>query len=310
MKKRLISLITLCTLFFNFFACCFSFADSPTDIIYNILNNDNGSSSKTGVDVIDTILSNDDSTQSIIKINKKDKKTNIKIIKKESAKDVNEDSIKKEVEKVSNNHKNKNAYLLGLDISKHNGIVNWKEIKKAGIKVVIFRAGYGPRANSDIYFKQNIEGAIKAGMLIGIYWFSYAYTNNMAINEAKQCIKTIEPYRDKITLGVYYDFEYDSTSYASKNGVTVGMNRASSMADAFCSTIQDNGYKAGIYTNIDYANNYFSKSVMSKYLVWIAQWTKNCTYHNSYVMWQRSDSFNISGEKFDLDYFYFNRFFK
>ena len=82
MKKRLISLITLCALFFNFFTCCFSFAYNPTDVIYNIINNDNNSPSKTGVDVIDTILSNNDSTQSIIEVNNKEKKTNIKIIKK------------------------------------------------------------------------------------------------------------------------------------------------------------------------------------------------------------------------------------
>ena len=80
------------------------------------------------------------------------------------------------------------------------------------------------------------------------------------------------------------------------------------MADTFCTTIKNKGFRTGIYTNIDYANNYFSKEVLNKYHTWIAQWTSTCTYKDHYIMWQCTDNFRINGKKFDLNRLYINRY--
>lgn len=225
--------------------------------------------------------------------------------------EVEKDVVKKERDKTPKSLKNKqgdeNSYILGLDISKHNGEINWKSLKEAGIEFVIIRAGYG-RNVVDVRFHENIKNAIANDMIVGIYWFSYAYTVDMAREEAEMCLKTIEPYKEDIYLPIFYDFEYDSVRYANNNGVAITRSKATAFADAFCQTIKRGGYPCGIYTNIDYANRYFTREVLDKYHTWIAQWTRACTYKHKYILWQRTDNFTILNRKFDLNYFYFNRY--
>lgn len=203
--------------------------------------------------------------------------------------------------------RNSNKYILGLDVSKWNGTIDWKAVKKAGIQFVIIRAGYGT-GYVDPYFKRNIEAAIENNLLIGVYWFSYSHTFQGAKLEAKKCIKTISPYKEHITLPVFWDFEYDSVNYAKKNGHSISKNLASGMADTFCTTINSKGFRAGIYTNIDYSNRYFLKDVLAKYHTWIAQWTSNCTYKEHYIMWQCSDNYYIGNKRYDLNKLYIDRY--
>ena len=202
---------------------------------------------------------------------------------------------------------NDRSYILGVDISKWNGKVDWEALKKANIQFVIIRAGYSTYY-VDPYFKSNIENAIKNNMIVGVYWFSYAHSYQGAKLEADKCYKTIKPYKDKIKLPVFFDFEYDSVNVARRKGYHINKKLASGIADTFCTTIKSKGLQAGIYTNIDYANNYFSKEVLAKYHTWIAQWTSTCTYKEHYIMWQCTDNFRINGKKFDLNRLYINRY--
>ena len=213
--------------------------------------------------------------------------------------------VKKEIDKKA--IKNSNKYILGLDVSKWNGTIDWKAVKKAGIQFVIIRAGYGT-GYVDPYFKRNIEAAIENNLLIGVYWFSYSHTFQGAKLEAEKCIKTISPYKEHITLPVFWDFEYDSVDYAKKNGHYIDKNLASGMADTFCTTINSKGFRAGIYTNIDYSNRYFLKDVLAKYHTWIAQWTSKCTYKEHYIMWQCSDNYYIGNKRYDLNRLYIDRY--
>lgn len=199
--------------------------------------------------------------------------------------------------------------LTGIDISKWNGDIDWKAVKESGIEFVIIRAGYGT-GYVDPYFKQNIKAAIENDMLIGIYWFSYAYTPQLAKAEAEKCYKTIKPYKKHISLPVFWDFEYDSVNRAKKKGRSIDKSLASNMADTFCTTIKNKGFHTGIYCNIDYSRNYFTKDVLSKYHTWIAQWTNNCTYTSNYIIWQCSSTYSIKGKYFDLNYLYYEKYKK
>lgn len=204
-------------------------------------------------------------------------------------------------------NKNYDDYVLGVDVSKWNGTINWKDLKEANIKFVIIRAGYGGN-NIDPRFNENIENAIKNNMLIGVYWFSYALNNKEAIQEARMCNKVIKKYKKHIDLPVFWDFEYDSVDYAKKRNVTITKDMATSMADVFCSTIAKLGYRTGIYCNLDYINRYFKQEMLSKYHVWIAQWNNSCVYKDKYILWQYTDRLNIGGKLFDGNKFYFNRY--
>ena len=263
---------------------------SPTDQIYNILNRGSNKSNITN--------------PLLLKALNKDTSKNVKIIsEKDEFKETQENQGKDSSKKTFNDK----SYILGLDVSKWNGNIDWKAVKKAGIEFVIIRAGYGT-GYVDPYFKKNIEAAIDNNLLIGVYWFSYAHTYQQANLEAQKCYKTIKPYKGKIDLPVFWDFEYDSVNYAKKNGYSINKNLASGMADTFCTTIKNKGFRAGIYTNIDYANNYFTQEVLSKYHTWIAQWTSTFTYKGHYIIWQCSDSYYINNKRFDLNRLYYDRY--
>ncbi|MCC3868597.1 GH25 family lysozyme [Terrisporobacter mayombei] len=197
------------------------------------------------------------------------------------------------------------ATIKGIDVSKHNGNINWKKVKDDGINFVIIRAGYGS-STVDEKFEEYIKGAIEENIDVGIYWFSYAISEEKARIEAVKCMEVIKPYKDKITYPVFYDFEYDSVSYAKKQGVSINKTKATAFAYAFLKEIEKGGYIPGLYTNIDFSNNYFFKSLQRDYDLWIAQYTSRCSYSEPHVMWQYSESGRVSGINgdVDLDYCY------
>lgn len=190
--------------------------------------------------------------------------------------------------------------LKGIDVSKHNGVIKWMDVKYH-IDFAMLRAGYG-KNNIDSMFNRNATECERHGIPYGVYWFSYAYTPEMARNEAKYCLEIISEYNP--TFPVCFDFEYDSTAYAKKNGVTVTKKLMCDMAIAFLSEIEKAGYYAMNYTNIDYLNKGFS-SLTSKYDTWLAQWSVK-TPSKPCGIWQYSDSGKVAGiaGKVDMNYSY------
>ena len=262
-------------------------AQEPVDIIYDIINKDDHK--KSGLDLINSIIGKDS------KVNKE----KVKVIK-------NKRELDKEIKesKKKDNKKTEKRQLKGIDVSKWNGRIDWKKVKKAGIDFCIIRTGYSKTV--DYKFKYNIEEAIENGLQIGVYHFSYATTNAKAKEEAEFCLELIKPYRKYITLGVWFDYEYDSVSYSRRYGVYPTKKSVTSLAKTFCSTVEKNGYSTGIYTNLDFSSNYFTKEVLNKYPTWIAVWGK-MNYHGKYVMWQYTDSGRVDGihGKVDMNIFYY-----
>lgn len=181
----------------------------------------------------------------------------------------------------------------GIDISKYQGNVNFDKIKKAGIKFVIIRAGWG-QGNIDPKFKRNIEECNKKEIPCGVYWFSYAYTTEMAKREAQSALKTVTPY--KLDYPIWFDFEYDSVSYAAKKGVNVTKKLASDIARTFMQTVSEAGYQTGNYTNLDFSKRMFGEDIMNNYDVWAARYTdKKVDIVNSADLWQYSSKGEIDG---------------
>lgn len=251
-------------------------AQEPVDIIYDIINKDDHK--KSGLDLINSIIGKDSKVD----------KEKVKVIK-------NKRELDKEIKesKKKDNKKTEKRQLKGIDVSKWNGRIDWKKVKKAGIDFCIIRTGYSKTV--DHKFKYNIEKAIENGLQIGVYHFSYATTNAKAKEEAEFCLKLIKPYRKYITLGVWFDYEYDSVSYSRRYGVYPTKKSVTSLAKTFCSTVEKNGYSTGIYTNLDFSSNYFTKEVLNKYPTWIACWQNKMTYKGDFVMWQYTDSGRVDG---------------
>lgn len=180
-----------------------------------------------------------------------------------------------------------------IDISEWQGKIDFKKVKAAGVNGVVIRAGYG-KGNDDSNFKDYIEGAIASGIeYIGVYWFSYAYNVDLATQEAQFCNATVLPYKDKLNLGIYFDWEYDSMKYAKKLGINCGKALITDMAVAFCKKITELGYKAGYYLNKDYSQNYIDESKLKDYRRWYA-WYNEDKPANTYL-WQYTSKGEVSG---------------
>lgn len=177
-----------------------------------------------------------------------------------------------------------------IDVSYHNGAINFEKVKADGIDGVIIRAGYG-RGHIDKKFHDYIEACNKLDIPVGIYWFSYAFSVGMARQEAEHCLAAIRKY--KVDLPVFFDWEYDSMSYAKKNGVNPGKSLITLMNAAFCKVIAAAGYKAGFYFNLDYARHLIDVPAVGPYVTWYARYASAPAYDCD--LWQYTSGGHVSG---------------
>lgn len=180
--------------------------------------------------------------------------------------------------------------LKGIDVSSHQGDIDWGVVKNS-INFAIIRAGFG-KNNTDEKALQNVKGCEDNGIPFGLYWFSYAYTVEMARKEAQYLLEFVKGHTPLLPL--YFDFEYDSDKYANKNGVTVTPKLLCDMATAFCEELENAGYYAGIYANNDYIKNHYGEQIFTKYDLWYAQWGVNSPNRNV-KMWQSTSDGKIAG---------------
>lgn len=157
------------------------------------------------------------------------------------------------------------GYRMGVDVSQWQGNIDWEKAKAAGIEFAMLRAGFGQNS-VDPQFKRNITECNRLGIPCGVYWFSYAYTADMANREAQCVLKTVEPYR--LEYPIAFDFEGDSADYALKKGVTVTRTLVSAFARAFCGEIAAGKYSPMVYTNPDYLSRYYDAEIPKEFDIW------------------------------------------
>lgn len=191
---------------------------------------------------------------------------------------------------------------LGIDVSYHQGKIDWQKVKASGIDFVIIRAGYG-RDNIDKQFVNNVNGCIENNIPFGVYWFIYGVNAEEAIQNATKCHDVIKQYQDKITMRVWCDLEYDTDRNALKRGVTLTKDVRTEMIVAFCEKMKEYGYSVGNYANPDYLNNKLHD--LTQYPLWLARYS---TAKGNYEceMWQYSSKGSVPGVKgnVDMNYYY------
>lgn len=179
--------------------------------------------------------------------------------------------------------------MTGIDVSKHNGSINWQQVKADGIEFAIIRAGYGKlTSQKDVRFEENYKGATDAGLHVGAYWYSYAKNGTEAIEEAKAFYEVIKG--KKFDMPVYLDIEEPcNRTYADD------------IVHNFCGYLESKGYYVGVYTFKSFAENHISRVNRDSYSMWVAQWADDITYSGNYHMWQYSDKGTVKGIKGDVD---------
>lgn len=183
------------------------------------------------------------------------------------------------------------ADIIGIDVSEFQGRLDWQKIKSAGIRFAIIRGGYG-QSTVDSQFYNNIRGALDNGIAVGVYWFSYALNAGDARQEAQMCVSLLKNFH--VQLPIFYDFEYDTIRYAAEQGVTLGRTQYNQFALAFLTEVQKNGYKGGIYFNLDYYYTMVDFSLLGGFVRWYAQYAAAPSI-SDYDIWQYSGSGTIDG---------------
>ncbi len=191
--------------------------------------------------------------------------------------------------------------ILGIDVSKWNGSIDWNAVKASGVNFVIIRCGYRGSSTGvlveDPTFRTNIQGAQAAGIKVGLYFFTQAVNEVEAVEEASMCLSLAQGYN--ISYPIFIDVEFT----VNKNGRADGLDRAtrSAVARAFCETINNGGYAGGVYSSKSWYGYSLDMSVIGGYKIWLAHYTSQTDYSGHYDIWQYSSKGSISGIKGNVD---------
>lgn len=185
--------------------------------------------------------------------------------------------------------------INGVDLSKHNGTVDWNKIKAAGVKFAIIRSGFGKADPSQIdgQFEANYAGAKKVGIPIGVYHYSYAKSAADAEKEAAFVIDIIKG--KQFEYPIYFDIE-------DKTQVALSKATCTAIVTAFCNKLEKAGYWAGVYSYDSFFSTHLDASIQQRYAVWAAR-VENVkpAYCKTYQMWQYSWKGSVNGSSKETD---------
>lgn len=182
----------------------------------------------------------------------------------------------------------------GIDISKYQKNVDYFKLKEQGIEFAIIRCGYGKESTQkDELFETHYKGLKEAGIKVGCYLYSYCTSLQNSILEAQNCLNFIKG--KDFDLPIFYDLEDNKTKPLGKDIITqIALN--------FCEEIENAGYKAGVYANLDWFKNYIDVNKISeKYYIWLAQWTEKHTADFRVDFWQYTDKGQVLGISGNVD---------
>lgn len=174
--------------------------------------------------------------------------------------------------------------MNGIDVSKWQGVIDWKKVKASGVKFAIIRAGFGIQI--DPRFEQNYAGATAAGLHVGAYWYSYALNNSAAAIEAECCKRTLAGKR--FEMPIYYDIE-------EYNQLVKSAAFISGLITTFCTEMEKTGYFAGFYMSRSPLQNKTTDDVRKRFAIWAAEYAARLNYSGAVGMWQKSATGMVYG---------------
>lgn len=191
--------------------------------------------------------------------------------------------------------------IKGIDVSEHNGILDVAKIKESGIGFIIIRTGYG-MYYEDKHFRSNVAKCEAAGMPYGFYHYSYARNLSEAKTEVEGMLNSIRGM--KPSYPVYIDME-DSDHWKEINGNPSNV-AYQDICEYFCKRLEEAGYYAGIYANLDWLRNRLNVGKLNRFDKWVAQWAASCTYSNDFGIWQYTSDGTVTGSspRTDMNYAY------
>ena len=182
----------------------------------------------------------------------------------------------------------------GIDVSEHQGHIDWAKVAKDGVQFAVIRAGYGRElSQKDDYFEQNYTAAKKAGIQVGAYWYSYADSVKRAEEEAETCLKVLEG--KKFDLPIFFDQEYE------KSILALSSKTRTDIILKFLEIIQAAGRKCGLYSSTNFITTKLQASRLRQYPLWIAEYGSKLHYPGTVWAWQYTSTGRVSGIKGHVD---------
>lgn len=195
---------------------------------------------------------------------------------------------------------------VGIDVSEHQGDIDWAKVKADGISFALIRVGYGSdfESQDDKYFSRNVDGALQNGIAVGVYLYSHATKvsggTGSAESEAQHVLRLLKDEGlspSVLTLPVYYDMEQDHPDKIDQGDLSP--SQLGDIAERFCNTISSAGYKVGIYSNLSWWKEKLTSSKFnnSNWSRWVAQWGDFDKPQASfdYGLWQFTSHGTVSG---------------
>lgn len=186
--------------------------------------------------------------------------------------------------------------LKGIDVSKHNGVIDWKKIKNSGIDFAIIRTGYGKVNNAkqrDEQFENNYRGAKAEGIKLGAYHYSYALTVEDALMEADFVLDMLNG--KQFEFPIYFDIE-------DKSQMNLTKKQCTEITDAFCKKLEKENYWVGVYSFDSFFSTHFDIDIQDRYTIWVAR-VENIkpTSCKKYDIWQYSHKGSVTGSSVETD---------
>ena len=182
-----------------------------------------------------------------------------------------------------------------MDVSKYQGTIDWNKVKASGIDFAIIRVGYRGYGSGalveDSAFRANIKGATAAGLRVGLYFYSQAIDEAEAVEEASMVLSLCKGYN------ISYPIFFDTEKVAGDTGRADNISKAerTACAVAFCETIRNAGYQAGVYSYASWFYNQLNLANLGKYKIWIAQYRDTLSFNSRYDIWQYSSKGSVPG---------------
>ena len=197
------------------------------------------------------------------------------------------------------------ASQLGIDVSFYNEDINWQAVKAYGIDYAIIRVGGRTWEQGKLYYDSKAEEYLRkaqaAGLKIGVYFYSTAINELEAVQEASLALEVVNG--RSLDMPIYIDMEY-SGMYPNARADKLDMATRSEVLTAFCKTIENSGYRAGVYSGEYFYRDNIDFNAISKYHIWLANYTndnKLPTFSKRYDMWQFTDSGQVKGINCGVD---------
>ena len=191
---------------------------------------------------------------------------------------------------------------MGIDVSEHQGEIDWKEVRAAGFDFAFIRIGYRGYSVGEIFTdelaRENLAAAKAAGFDVGVYFYAQAISTAEALEEAHWCLEFLSG--EALDLPVVYDWEY-----VSPTARTGSVDRATLTAcvKAFCEEIEKNGYESMIYFNNHVSRDLLDLEAVAEYPFWLAQYKDQMDFPHRIDLWQYTESGSVPGidENVDID---------